>query len=123
MLVKAIRFCISLSILYAMYYAGKGINSLFPTGISESILGMILLFLCLVLGIIKVEWISPSARVLTRYMTIFFIPICAEIIEHTELLQAHLYSFVLANVLSTLFSLVVIGLFAQWVFHQKWGKR
>lgn len=52
-------------------------------------------------------------------MTIFFIPVCAEIIEHIDILESHLASFVLANIFSTSLSLIAIGLFAQWVFHQK----
>ena len=67
----------------------------------------------------KVEWVTPAARPLTRYMTIFFIPICAEIVEHVDILKSHFVSFVLANMLSTMVSLVLIGLFAQWVFHRK----
>lgn len=118
MLFKAIRVLLSLALLFLMLYLGKLLAVLFPIGISDSIWGMLLLFLCLVLGLVKVEWITPSARPLTRYMTIFFIPVCAEIIEHTDVLKTHFVSFVLANMISTLFSLVCIGLFAQWAFHR-----
>ena len=41
-----------------------------------------------------------------------------EIIEHIDVLQSHLVSFVLSNVLSTTLSIVLIGLFAQWIFHR-----
>lgn len=119
MLFKAIRVLLSLALLFVMLYLGKLLATLFPIGISDSIWGMLLLFTCLVVGVVKVEWITPSARPLTRYMTVFFIPVCAEIIEHTDVLQTHFVSFVLANVVSTTLSLVLIGLFAQWAFHRK----
>lgn len=90
---------------------------LVPVGISDSIWGLLILFTCLVLGVVKVEWITPSARPLTRYMTLFFIPICAEILEHTEDLVVHFNALVLATFFSTMISLVAIGLFAQWIFH------
>ena len=118
MLIKAIRNLLSLALLFAMLYLGKGLAILIPIGISDSIWGMLLLFSCLVLGIVKVEWVTPSARPLTRYMTVFFIPLCAEIIEHLDVLQAHLASFVLSNVLSTSLSVVLLGLFGQWIFHR-----
>ncbi len=118
MLYKAIRFLLSLSLLFVMLYLGKLMAWLLPIGISDSIWGMMILFTSLVVGIVKVEWVTPSARPLTRYMTLFFIPICVEIIEHLDVLASHLTSFVLANVLSTAISLVAIGLFAQWIFHR-----
>lgn len=118
MLFKAIRSLLSLALLFVMLYLGKWISIVLPIGISDSIWGMILLFSCLVIGVIKVEWVTPSARPLTRYMTVFFIPVCAEIIEHIDVLQSHLVSFVLSNVLSTTLSIVLIGLFAQWIFHR-----
>lgn len=119
MIVRMLRMLISLALLFAMLYGGKLLGILIPIGISESIWGMLLLFTCLVIGVVKVEWVTPSARPLTRYMTIFFIPVCAEIIEHIDILESHLTSFVLANIFSTSLSLIAIGLFAQWVFHQK----
>ncbi|SQE31447.1 Putative effector of murein hydrolase LrgA [Mannheimia haemolytica] len=56
----------------------------------------------------------------TLYNTIF-LPICVELIEHLELLRQNLNTFVLATALSTLVSVVAIGVFAQWIFHYKRG--
>ncbi|WP_150538455.1 CidA/LrgA family protein [Actinobacillus vicugnae] len=119
MMIRMLSMFISLAFLFVMLYAGKLLSILIPIGIPDSIWGMLLLFSCLVIGIVKVEWITPSARPLTRYMTVFFIPICAEIIQHLDMLQQHFTSFVFANILSTLVSLALIGLFAQWMFHRK----
>lgn len=118
MIFKVIRLLLSLSLLFGMLYLGKLIAYLIPIGISDSIWGMLLLFACLVIGVVKVEWVTPSARPLTRYMTVFFIPVCAEIIEHVDVLYSHVVSFLLTNVLSTTLSLVLIGLFAQKMFHR-----
>lgn len=119
MAIRLIRMILSLMLLFLMLYLGRLLSVLIPIGISDSIWGMLLLFACLVIGGVKVEWVTPSARPLTRYMTLFFIPICAEIIEYYETLETHLTSLLLANVLSTTLSLIAIGLFAQWIFHRK----
>lgn len=121
MFTQLFRMLASLALLFAMLYLGKLITSLFPIGIPDSILGMLILFGCLVLGIVKIEWVTPSARPLTRYMTLFFLPICAGLIEHFDLLRQNLNTFVLATALSTLVSIVLIGIFAQWLFHRKRG--
>lgn len=118
MLNNIIRFFISLLILFVMLHLGEVINEIIPTGISSSILGMLLLFMCLISGIINVAWIAPSAKILTRYMTLFFLPICVGIIEHKQLFTDYLSSFFLAAFLSTVLSLIVVAYFAQWVFNK-----
>lgn len=116
MLVKLIKILISLALLFAMLYLGKLVVYLFPIGIPDSIVGMLLLLAGLVSGIIKVEWVMPSGRLLTRYMTLFFLPICVELMEHFDLLAQNLNALVLSNILSTMVSLIAVGLFAQWIF-------
>lgn len=118
MLSKVFKILASLALLFVMLYLGKLIAFLFPIGIPDSILGMLILFGCLVIGIVKVEWVIPSARPLTRYMTLFFLPICAELIEHLDLFSENFNTFVLSTALSSLVSIVIIGLFAQWLFHR-----
>ncbi|MFA9499779.1 CidA/LrgA family protein [Mannheimia sp. E30BD] len=121
MFIQIFRMLASFALLFVMLYLGKLITSFFPIGIPDSILGMLLLFGCLVLGIIKIEWVTPSAKSLTRYMTLFFLPICAGLMEHFDLLHQNLNTFVLATALSTLVSIILIGIFAQWLFHRKRG--
>lgn len=116
MLVKLIKILISLALLFAMLYLGKLVVYLFPIGIPDSIVGMLLLLAGLVSGIIKVEWVMPSGRLLTRYMTLFFLPICVELMEHFDVLAQNLNALVLSNILSTMVSLIAVGLFAQWIF-------
>lgn len=118
MLEKIVKILLSLILLFIMLYLGKLFSYFFPIGISDSIWGMLILFICLCVGVVKVEWVIPSGRPLTRYMTIFFLPVCAEIIEHLDMLRENLHSFVLATLFSTAISLVAIGLFAQWIFRR-----
>ncbi|QLB18891.1 CidA/LrgA family protein [Mannheimia granulomatis] len=123
MLLKIIRVLLSLVLLFMFLYLGKLMVYFFPIGIPDSILGMLLLLMGLVSGIIKVDWVIPGGRLLIRYMTLFFLPICVELVEHFDLLAQNLNSLVLSNILSTSLSLVLIGVFAQWIFHRKINKR
>ncbi len=119
MLRSIIKFFISLAILFVMLHLGEMINQAIPLGIPSSIWGMMLLFCCLASGIINVEWIIPSAKILTRYMTLFFLPICVGIIEHKQLFSDYLHSFFLAIFLSTVLSLIVIAYFSQWLLNKQ----
>ncbi len=118
MLVKSLRFIVALTLLFLMLYLGKLMNWLIPIGIAESIWGLLILFTLLVLNVVKVEWVMPATRPLLRYMALFFLPICAGIIEQSDILSLHLHSLVLANFVSTVLSLIVIGYLAQWLFNK-----
>ncbi len=119
MLQSTIKFFLSLFLLFAMLYIGEYLNLLIPIGIPSSIWGMLVLFSCLVIGIVDIKWVIPSAKPLTRYMSLFFLPICVGIIEHKQLITDYLASFFLANVLSTLLSLIIIAYFSQWLLNKQ----
>lgn len=109
------RFLIALGILFAALYLGKGLLLLFPLGISESILGLLILFSLLSLKIVRLEWVLPATQPILRYMALFFLPICAGIIDQTELLIQHFNSLLVATVLSTIVTLLVISKLAQYL--------
>lgn len=123
MLLKIAKIFLSLGLLFAFLYLGKFIVYFCPIGIPDSILGMLLLLICLVSGAIKAEWVMPSGRLLTRYITLFFLPICVELAEYFDLLAQNLSSLVVSNILSTSLSLILIGVFAQWLFHKQVEKK
>lgn len=109
------RFLIALGILFAALYLGKGLLMLFPLGISESILGLLILLSLLLLKIVRLEWVLPATQPILRYMALFFLPVCAGIIDQTELLVQHFNSLLVATVLSTVITLLVIGKLAQYL--------
>lgn len=106
------QFALSLAILLIMLWGGKGLNWIVPV-IPEGIWGLLLLFFCLVSGIIKKTWILPTARIFNRYMPICFLPICVGIINYGEVLKAHFVDLLLANLLSSVISLLFIAFVAE----------
>ncbi|MGQ8820488.1 CidA/LrgA family protein [Bibersteinia trehalosi] len=106
------QFALSLAILLLMLWGGKGLNLIVPT-IPEGIWGLLLLFFCLVSGVLKKAWILPTARIFNRYMPICFLPICVGIINYGDVLKAHFVDFILANMLSSALSLILIAVIAE----------
>ncbi|OOH90532.1 murein hydrolase transporter LrgA [Pasteurellaceae bacterium 15-036681] len=115
-LIKTVRFILALGLLFLILYLGKLCNQFIPIGIPESIWGLLILFTLLVTKLVKVDWIFPASRPLLRYMILFFLPICAGIVEQGSAISSHLDSLLLANFISTILSMVVIGYLAQWLF-------
>lgn len=106
-------FFLALAILFSALQLGSLINKLLPLGISDSIWGLLILFGLLLGRILKVEWLLPATRPILRYMALFFLPICAGIIDQAGTLKAHLNTLLWANFLSTVLTLLLIGWLAQ----------
>ncbi|WP_109078662.1 CidA/LrgA family protein [Aggregatibacter kilianii] len=109
----------SLLLLYAMLYLGELIAHFIPVGIPSSIWGLLLLFMCLIARIIKIEWVMFSSNLLIRYMALLFVPVSVGIIKYSGLLMDQMKELLLPNIVSTCVTLVVIGLFSDYLFSLK----
>lgn len=118
--VKAIKWLIdllcSLAILYIILCIGNFVAHIIPIGVPGSIWGLLILFLCLVLRIIKLNWVLSSATLLIRYMALLFIPITVGIMKYFHLLSEHATLLLVPNIVSTCVTLVTIGYLSDYVF-------
>ncbi len=78
-----------------------------------SVIGFILLFICLLLNWIKVEYIRDGASFLISFMLLFYIPPMIGIIEYPQLLSSTGFILVGAVIISTLFSLFITSIISQ----------
>ena len=109
----------SLLVLYFMLYLGELIAHYVPIGIPSSIWGLLLLFTCLMLRIVKVEWVMFSSRLLIRYMALLFVPVSVGIVKYSGLLVDQMKELLVPNMVSTCVTLVVIGLLSDYLFSLK----
>ncbi|MDG2942833.1 CidA/LrgA family protein [Exercitatus varius] len=113
---KAAELARSLIILYAMLFLGEWITRLIPLGIPGSIIGLLLLFLGLTTRIIKVQWIFFGAGLLIRYMAVLFVPVSVGVMKYSDLLVSQAKALVIPNVVSSLTTLIVVGLVGDYLF-------
>ena len=62
-------------IIFLICWLGLVIEAALPFSFPASIIGMILLFLCLLLGILRIEHIQEKSDFLLSNMAFFFIPV------------------------------------------------
>ncbi|KGQ70196.1 hypothetical protein A1D23_06205 [Chelonobacter oris] len=115
---KILSLLRSLAILYAVLYLGIALQHLIPVGVPGSIWGLLILFICLTTQIIKVEWIAPASSLLIRYMALLFVPVSVGIIKYADLLLANAKQLLIPNVVSTMLTLIVIGLLGDFLFER-----
>lgn len=106
-------------IIYLCLFIGNLLAGFLPIVIPGSILGMLLLFLLLSFRIISVDWIKPGCLLLIRYMALLFVPIGVGIMNYYEIISQQLGPIVISCVVSTLLTMLVVGLSAHFTYKQE----
>lgn len=106
----------SIAILYLMLFLGEWLTNLVPLGIPASIVGLLILFLCLTTQIIRVHWIFFGANLIIRYMAILFVPVSVGIMKYSDLLLSQAKALLIPNFISSMVTLIVVGLLGDYLF-------
>ncbi|OCS93705.1 CidA/LrgA family protein [Caryophanon latum] len=112
---KWLKIIVQLAVLFVFNEIGKWLVEALNLVLPGSIMGLILLWLCLFFNIIKVEWIEAGAGFLLMYLTLFFIPTTIGVIDYPELLSGAGLYLMLAVVISTLFAIAVAGVSTKYL--------
>lgn len=110
---KLIDLIRAFAILYGLFYLGEGIAYLLPIGIPGSIFGLLLFFLGLTSGVIRLEWVQFGTSLLLRYMGVLFVPVSVGIMKYSDLLIQQAKALLIPNVISSLLTLVIFALLAD----------
>ncbi len=79
---------------------------------------MLVLFLSMAIGIVKVEWVKPGASLLIRYMILLFVPISVGLMEHFDMLISNALPIIASAIGGSLIVLVSLG----WLLQRILGK-
>lgn len=111
---KIFIIILQICILYLFYFVGSVIQNFFHLIIPGSIIGLILLFVCLCLKIIPVKFIESGAGFLLGILMLLFIPATVGIMDYPSLLSFHGALLVIAILFSTIISIVITGMAGQF---------
>lgn len=103
-----------------MTFLGECLNRLIPLPVPASIYGMVLLFICLQTGIVKLAQIEETADLLLGVMPIFFISPTVSLMSSIGVIKDSLFGVFVVCIASTAIVMVVTGLVSQAVIrHEK----
>ncbi len=77
------------------------VEQLLPFAFPAAVIGMILLFFCLLLGIIRLEHIREKSDFLLGNMSFFFLPAGISMINYLDILSANLIPILVICAVST----------------------
>lgn len=102
-------------IIIFISFLGEIIRHFIPLPIPASIYGLVLLFLCLQFGIIRVEAVKDVAGFLIEIMPLLIVPAGVGMMESWGLLQPFLVPVLVIIAISTILVMVVSGWVTQLI--------
>ena len=106
-------------IILIVSLVGELLNYFLPLPVPASIYGLVLMFLCLMLGIIKLSDVHDTACI--EIMPIMFIPPAVGLMASWDVIQANLVAYLIIAAVTTIVVMAVSGLVTQAVL--KKGKK
>lgn len=95
------------------YFLGEMVSLLIHGFIPGSVIGMILLFLCLFFKIIKPDNVRDVATVITKNMAVFFVPAGVGLMVYVELFSKSLFTIITAIAISTVLTIITVALIQE----------
>lgn len=100
------QFCIILGFTLT----GEALQRLLPLPIPASVYGLVLLFLALCTGIVKVSQVKETGAFLTSVLPLLFVAPTVGIVEHWGLIRPNLLPIALLLLGSTVLTFAISGL-------------
>ncbi len=111
---KALMFAAQLVLLCVVSWLGNQAAVVSGLPIPGNVVGMVLLFCLLCLGVIRLEYIQEAADFLLKHMLFFFIPLAVGLMNWGQLFYDHALVLAAAVVVGSIVPLWLVGFLAQY---------
>lgn len=112
---KTLHFFGQCALLWLISWAGDQAIILTGLPIPGNVLGMLLLFVLLLAGVIKLEYIQQAANFLLKHLVFFFIPVAVGLMNWGELFYSHALVLTLAIALGAALPFWTVGIVVEWM--------
>lgn len=110
------------AIILFITFVGEMLHAFLPLSVPGSIYGLVILFLCLEFGIVKVESIRETSLWLVEMIPVMFVPAGAGLLKSWGALRPILWQVTVITLVSTVAVMAVSGRVTQRVMNFQ-GKR
>lgn len=117
------KYMIQIGVISTIAFIGELLYFLLPLPIPASVYGMLILFACLCLGVIKIEMVEDVADWILSIMPIFFIAPTVGLIEAFGDIKGQVIPLVLICLISTVVVTSVTGIIAQAIIRFRKKKK
>jgi len=117
--VTFLKIVLQILVLYVFYFIGKWLQDILDLSIPGSIVGMILLFLCLSCKVVPIKLIEDGSTFLNAYLPVFFIPATIGVMDYFHIFKGSGIVLLIIAMVSTLIVMVLAGKTSQYVLKRK----
>lgn len=100
-------------IILAVSFAGEFLGQKLPFPVPGSIYGLVIMFVCLMTGVIRVSDVKETSRFLLEIMPCLFIPAAAGLMEQRGIIKGSLVAYVVIILVTTILVMAVSGMVTQ----------
>ncbi|PLR87766.1 CidA/LrgA family protein [Bacillus sp. V33-4] len=109
-----LSWLLQLLVISGFLLLGYSIVAVFRIQLPGSVVGMILLFVFLLTGIIRLDWVESAASFQLKHLTLLFIPPIVSLFLSPSLQQIMRWNIVLILVVSSMCCLLGTAFFVEW---------
>ncbi|WP_040522968.1 CidA/LrgA family protein [Aliiglaciecola lipolytica] len=110
MLTTVFKTIFSISCIFIFLWVGKTIQITTAIPLPASIIGMLMLFFCLSVGILPSRFMQDGARLMLKHMLLFFIPIAVGLMDYFEVLYQELGLILACTIVANICVAVLLSL-------------
>lgn len=110
-------------IILSISFIGELLNMILPLPVPASIYGMVILFVCLVTGFLRLEDVKEAGNFLIEIMPVMFIPAGVGLMASWGVLSTMLVPVAIITVAAIVTVMAVTGRVAQFVIRRDNKKR
>lgn len=111
-------FLRGVALLVVFNFAGVGVHRL-GVPLPAGVLGLLLLFVALSLGLMKLAWVERAASFLLRHMVLLFVPLTVGLIDAWRVAQRQALALGASLVVSFVAVLLTTGLLGRWLLPEE----
>lgn len=114
-----LKYLHQILLIFGFSFLGELLRSLIPLPIPASIYGMILLFLALSTGIVKLDHVKAAGNFLTSFFPVLFVAPVVSLIDCWEDIKTHIVPILLVMILSAILCFFVSGKLTQHLMKKR----
>ncbi len=100
----------SFAIVMVCFFLGQAIQHFSRLPVPGSIIGLFILFIGLVTGVCRAEWVESTCNLLIKHMALLFVPVGVGLMNYLGIIENNAAIIFASTLGSTTIVLIVIGL-------------